>query len=52
LCHTSPHGNRQARLDAGLITRDGRIIYRIDDGVPVMLADQAIGVQQIGDFPT
>ena len=38
-------------LREGLITRDGKRIYRIDDGIPVMLADQAIGTQQLHDFP-
>jgi uncharacterized protein len=31
-------------LKEGLITRDGKLVYRIDDGIPVMLADQAINV--------
>lgn len=35
----------------GLITRDGRNIYRIDDDIPVMLADEAIASAQIVDFP-
>jgi uncharacterized protein YbaR (Trm112 family) len=36
---------------AGLITRDGRTIYRVDDDIPVMLPDEAIAVSQIDDFP-
>jgi uncharacterized protein YbaR (Trm112 family) len=36
---------------AGLITRDGRTIYRIDDDIPVMLADEAVATSQIADFP-
>ena len=36
---------------AGLITRDGRTIYRIEDDIPVMLADEAIATAQIADFP-
>ena len=36
---------------AGLITRDGRTIYRIEDDIPVMLADEAIPATQIADFP-
>jgi len=36
---------------AGLITRDGRTIYRIEDDIPVMLADEAISTTQIADFP-
>jgi uncharacterized protein YbaR (Trm112 family) len=38
-----------AALDAGLLTRDGRLAYRIDDGIPVMLADEAIAFDQIRD---
>lgn len=38
-------------LREGLITRDGKLVYRIDDGIPVMLADQALGTQQLHDFP-
>ena len=36
---------------AGLITRDGRTIYRIEDDIPVMLTDEAIATTQIADFP-
>ena len=31
----------------GLITTDGQTIYRIDDDIPVMLIDQAIGTSQL-----
>jgi uncharacterized protein YbaR (Trm112 family) len=37
-------------LAAGLLTRDGRLAYRIDDGIPVMLADQGLQVQQLEGF--
>jgi uncharacterized protein len=40
-----------APLAAGLVTADGRRVYRIDDGIPVMLVDQAIETRQIADFP-
>lgn len=36
---------------AGLITADGKRIYRIDDDIPVMLADEAIVVSQMDGFP-
>ncbi len=36
---------------AGLLTRDGKTIYLIDDGIPVMLADQAVPTSQFSDFP-
>ncbi len=38
-------------IEAGLITRDGKLVYRIDDGIPVMLADQAIPTAQLSGFP-
>jgi uncharacterized protein YbaR (Trm112 family) len=38
-------------LPAGLITSDGKLIYRIEDDIPVMLADEAIGTTQLSAFP-
>jgi uncharacterized protein len=38
-------------LAEGLITTDGKVIYRIDDGIPVMLPDEGIGTTQLNDFP-
>lgn len=35
----------------GLITTDGKVIYRIDDGIPVMLPDSGVGTTQFQDFP-
>jgi len=37
-------------LQEGLITEDGKTIYRIDDEIPIMLADEAIATEQLGDF--
>ncbi|WP_266169854.1 Trm112 family protein [Dyella subtropica] len=39
-------------LDEGLITTDRKVIYRIDDGIPVMLPEEGIGTTQLRDFPT
>jgi uncharacterized protein YbaR (Trm112 family) len=39
-------------LRSGLITNDGKLIYRIDDDIPVMLADEAIATSQVRDFPS
>ena len=36
-----------SQLDAGLITEDGRTIYRIDDDIPIMLIDEGIRADQI-----
>lgn len=39
------------RLDEGLITTDRKLIYRVDDGIPVMLPEEGIGTTQLNDFP-
>ena len=45
-------GERQREvLREGLITRDHRTVYRVDDGIPVLLADEAIAISQVVDFP-
>jgi uncharacterized protein len=38
-------------LAAGLITADGKVINRIEDDIPVMLAEEAIGTTQLDSFP-
>jgi len=38
-------------LGSGLITIDGKVVYRIDDGIPVLLADEGIGTTQLQGFP-
>ena len=38
-------------LTAGLIGIDGKVVYRIDDGIPVLLADEGIGTAQLQNFP-
>ncbi|MEW9571134.1 Trm112 family protein [Rhodanobacter sp. Si-c] len=40
------------RIDEGLITTDRKLIYRVDDGIPVMLPEEGIGATQLNDFPT
>lgn len=39
------------RFEAALVTRDRRSVYRVDDGIPVMLGEQAVGTTQIEGFP-
>ena len=39
-------------LRAGLITTDGKVIYRIEDDIPVMLADESIGTTQLEALPS
>jgi uncharacterized protein YbaR (Trm112 family) len=40
-----------ATIAGGLITRDARSIYRLDDDIPVMLADESIATSQVTNFP-
>lgn len=48
---TTAQATVDVALAAGLITADGRRVYRIDDDIPVMLADEAIVVSQPSGFP-
>ena len=34
-----------------LITTDRKVIYRVEDGIPVMLPEEGIGTLQLTDFP-
>ena len=38
-------------LREALITRDRKIVYRVDDGIPVLLAEEGIPTTQLPDFP-
>lgn len=40
----------ESPLDAALITEDGKVVYRVDDDIPVMLEDMGIGTQQFENF--
>jgi uncharacterized protein YbaR (Trm112 family) len=42
----------RARIGEALITTDGKVIYRVEDGIPVMLPEEGIGTVQLVDFPT
>lgn len=39
-------------LREALVTRDRKLVYRIDDGIPVLLADEAIATAQLSGFPS
>ena len=39
------------RVAEALITTDRKVIYRVDDGIPVMLPEEGIGTLQLTDFP-
>ena len=49
---TVDHAAVSGALQSGLITTDGKLIYRIDDDIPVMLANEAIATLQLNDFPS
>jgi uncharacterized protein YbaR (Trm112 family) len=38
-------------LKQALITRDHKMIYRLEDDIPVLLSDEGIETAQIVDFP-
>ncbi|NLG59834.1 MAG: Trm112 family protein [Gammaproteobacteria bacterium] len=38
-------------LREALVSRDRQRVYRIEDGIPVLLADEAIATNQLQDFP-
>ena len=37
-------------LQEGLITEDGKVIYAVQDNIPVLLEEQGIGTTQLLDF--
>lgn len=38
-------------LREALVTRDRKTLYRIDDGIPVLLVDEGIATAQVAGFP-
>ena len=38
-------------LREALLTRDRKTVYRIDDGIPVLLVEEGIATAQIDGFP-
>ena len=42
---------QSAPLREALVTRDHRIVYRVDDGIPVLLVEEGIPTAQVADFP-
>jgi uncharacterized protein YbaR (Trm112 family) len=45
-------GSAQAEaLREALVTRDRKTIYRVDDGIPVLLAEEALASAQVEGFP-
>lgn len=37
-------------VSEALITRDGKVIYTVDNGIPVLLPDRGIGTTQLESF--
>ena len=42
---------QSAPVKEGLITRDHQTIYRIEDGIPVLLSDEGIATALVPGFP-
>jgi uncharacterized protein YbaR (Trm112 family) len=42
---------QSAPVKEGLITRDHQTIYRIEDGIPVLLSDEGIASANVPGFP-
>lgn len=38
-------------LREALLTRDRKLLYRIDDGIPVLLVEEGIATGQVHGFP-
>ncbi len=41
------HEAVEAPLTAALVTRDGKVVYPIEDGIPVLLPERGIGTTQL-----
>ncbi|MEE4175324.1 MAG: Trm112 family protein [Xanthomonadales bacterium] len=37
-------------LEEALVTEDGKVIYPVNDGIPVLLEERGIGTTQFQDF--
>lgn len=44
-------GAQTESLNEALVTRDRKTVYRVDDGIPVLLAEESIATAQVADFP-
>jgi uncharacterized protein YbaR (Trm112 family) len=40
------------QVSEALITTDRKVVYRVEDGIPVMLPEEGIGTLQLTDFPS
>jgi len=37
----------QTKLEAGLVREDGKVLYAIRDGIPIMLVDEALVLEEL-----
>lgn len=44
-------GSQAQPLREALVTRDRKTVYRVDDGIPVLLAEDGIATAQVEGFP-
>lgn len=49
--HLNDDSVQATPLREALVTRDRKTVYRIDDGIPVLLAEEGIATAQVADFP-
>ncbi|WCE04626.1 Trm112 family protein [Pseudoxanthomonas sp. JBR18] len=38
-------------LKEALVTRDRKTVYRVEDGIPVLLPEEGLATVQVADFP-
>lgn len=39
-------------LHEALVTRDRKTVYRVDDGIPVLLVEEGMATSQVPEFPS
>lgn len=44
-------GPQAEALREALVTRDRKTVYRVDDGIPVLLVEDGIATAQVDGFP-
>lgn len=45
-------GPQAEPLREALVTRDRKTVYRVDDGIPVLLVEEGIATSQVAGFAT
>ena len=49
--HLNDESVQATPLREALVTRERKTVYRIDDGIPVLLVEEGIATAQVADFP-